>query len=330
MDTLYYGRQYLHIMLLGLLPFAVTNAYAGTLRECGEPMMPMYAGFAATLVNLVGNYVLILGKLGAPALGVAGAAIATVASRYVEMLIVMVWTHRHPEKNPYIRGLYRSFRIPTGLLRQIILRGFPLLMNELLFSAGLAFLNQCYSLCGLDVVPALSISSTIYNLTAVISRSLGVTVGIITGQMLGAGLSKQEVRDDNRRLIAMAVASGVVFGGITAAFCGVFPKIFNTTDQVRQLASLLILLSSIFMPLQAYNLPAYFTLRSGGKTVITFLFDSGSIWLLMVPTAFILTRFTELPIAWVYIFSNGMEAIKCLIGGALIRKGSWIQNLTIK
>ena len=98
------------------------------------------------------------------------------------------------------------------MLRQIILRGLPLLMNELLFSAGLAFLNQCYSLCGLDVVPALSISSTIYNLTAVISRSLGVTVGIITGQMLGAGLSKQEVRDDNRRLIAMAVASGVVFG----------------------------------------------------------------------------------------------------------------------
>ena len=84
------------------------------------------------------------------------------------------------------------------------------------------------------------------------------------------------------------------------------------------------------MPLQAYNLPAYFTLRSGGKTVITFLFDSGSIWLLMVPTAFILTRFTELPIAWVYILSNGMEAIKCLIGGALIRKGDWIQNLTVK
>ena len=329
-DTLYYGRQYLHIMLLGLLPFAVTNAYAGTLRECGEPTMPMYAGLAATLVNLVGNYILILGKLGAPALGVAGAAIATVASRYVEMLIVMVWTHRHPEKNPYIRGLYRSFRIPIGLLRQIILRGLPLLMNELLFSAGLAFLNQCYSLCGLNVVPALNISSTIYNLTAVISRSLGVTVGIITGQMLGAGLSKQEVRDDNRRLIAMAVASGVVFGGITAACCGVFPKIFNTTDQVRQLASLLILLSSIFMPLQAYNLPAYFTLRSGGKTVITFLFDSGSIWLLMVPTAFILTRFTELSIAWVYILSNGMEAIKCLIGGALIRKGDWIQNLTVK
>ena len=329
-DTLFYGRQYLYIMLLGLLPFAITNAYAGTLRECGQTAVPMYAGFVATAVNLVGNYILIKGHLGAPALGVAGAAIATVISRYVELLIVVMWTHRNEEKAPYARELYRSVHIPGKLLGQIIVRGLPLLLNELLFSAGLAFLNQCYSLCGLDVVPALSISTTIFNLTAVISRSLGTTVGIITGQMLGARLPRQEIRDENCRLITLSVASGVIFGGITMAFAGVFPQIFNTTDPVRHLATQLILLTALFLPLQSYNLPAYFTLRSGGKTVITFLFDSGSIWLMMVPTAFVLTRFTALPILTVYALTNAMEAIKCLIGGVLIRRGSWIQNLTIK
>lgn len=329
-DTLYYGRQYLHIMILGLIPFSITNAYAGTLRECGQPAIPMYAGFAATLVNLVGNYILIFGHFGAPAMGVAGAAIATVISRYTELLIVVLWTHGHPEKNPYIRGVYRSLRIPASLLRQIIIRGLPLILNEVLFSGGLAFLNQCYSLCGLNVVPALSISSTIFNMTAVVSRSLGATVGIITGQMLGAAQPEQEVRDHNRKLLALCVASGVVFGAITAAFSGVFPKIFNTTDDVRHLATWLILLSSVFLPLQSYNLPAYFTLRSGGKTVITFLFDSGSIWVLMVPLAFCLTRFTSLPILPVYALCNSMETIKCVIGAALIRQGSWIQNLTVK
>ena len=329
-DTLFYSRQYLYIMLLGLLPFALTNAYASTLRECGQTAVPMYAGFIATAVNLVGNYALIKGHWGAPALGVAGAAIATVASRYVELLIVMVWTHRNREKAPYAMGLYRSLHIPGKLLKQIILRGLPLLMNELLFSAGLAFLNQCYSLCGLDVVPALSISTTIFNLTAVISRSLGVTVGIITGQMLGAALPEQEVRRDNCRLITLSVASGVVFGGITIALAGVFPQLFNTTEPVRQLATLLILYTAIFLPMQAYTLPAYFTLRSGGKTVITFLFDCGSIWVLMVPLAYCLTRFTNLPIEPVYLLCNGMEAVKCIIGGALIRHGSWIQNLTVK
>ena len=327
--TLEYGRQYLHIMIWGLIPFAVTNAYAATLRECGEPAVPMYAGFAATAVNLVLNYLLIFGRFGAPRLEIAGAAIATVISRYVELLIVMLWTHRHTEKNPYAKGLYRGFHIPAPLLRQIILRGLPLLLNELLFSGGLAFLNQCYSLCGLDVVPALSISSTIYNLTAVVTRSLGITVGILTGQMLGADLPEQQIRDDNRRLIVLSVFSGVVFGGITAALGGVFPKIFNTTNEVRQLATWLILLSAVFLPLQAYNLPAYFTLRSGGKTVTTFLFDSGSIWLLMVSTAFILTRYTALPILTVFTLTNAMEGIKCIIGGVLIRKGSWIQNLTV-
>ena len=328
-DTLFYGRQYLHIMIPGLLPFAVTNAYAGTLRECGEPALPMYAGFAATAVNLVGNYILIFGHFGAPRMGVAGAAVATVISRYVEMLIVMIWTHRHKTRCPYAEGLYRSLHIPATLLRQIVIRGLPLLLNEILFSGGLAFLNQCYSLCGLDVVPALSISTTICNLTAVISRSLGNTVGIITGQMLGASLPAREVREENRKLMALSVLSGVVFGIVTAAVCRVFPMIFNTTDAVRKLATQLILLSAVFLPLQSYNLPAYFTLRSGGKTVITFLYDSGSIWLLMVPTAFLLTRYTALPIVTVYVLTNAMEGIKCLIGGALIRKGSWIQNLTV-
>lgn len=329
-DTLLYGRQYLHIMIIGLIPFSITNAYAGTLRECGHPTVPMIAGIAATVVNLVGNYILIFGHFGAPAMGVAGAAIATVLSRYVELLIVMVWTHSHPEKNPYIKGVYRSCHIPAPLLKNILVKGFPLLLNETLFSAGLAFLNQCYSLCGLDVVPALSISTTIYNLTAVIFRSLGITVGIITGQMLGAACTEAEVRDSNRKLIAMCVVSGVLFGMVTAALCNVFPQIFNTTESVRHLAAQLILISAFYMPLHAYIMPVYFTLRSGGKTLITFLFDCGAIWALMIPLAFCLTRFTSMPILPVYILCNAVDAIKCVIGMIMIRKGSWIQNLAVK
>lgn len=329
-DTLFYGRQYLHIMILGLVPFSITNAYAGTLRECGHPTMPMVAGAIATVVNLVGNYILIFGHFGAPNLGVAGAAIATVISRYVELAIVVLWTHCNPQKNPYIRGLYRSFHIPGQLLRSILIKGFPLILNETLFSAGLAFLNQCYSTCGLDVVPALSISTTIYNLTAVIFRSLGTTVGIITGQMLGASCKEAEVRSSNRKLITLCVFSGVVFGLVTAAFSKGFPMIFNTTDSVRQLAGQLILISAFCMPLHAYIMPVYFTLRSGGKTWITFLFDCGAIWALMLPLAFCLTRFTSLSILPVYILTNAVDAIKCAVGVVMIRKGNWVQNLAIK
>ena len=89
----YIPRSYLNMMLLGLLPFALTNAYASTLRECGQSFVPMVAGIVAVFVNLIGNYILIFGHFGAPAMGVAGAALATVISRFVELAIVVCWTH---------------------------------------------------------------------------------------------------------------------------------------------------------------------------------------------------------------------------------------------
>ena len=114
--SLGYGRQYLTIMLFGLLPFAINNAYASTLRETQETFVPMLAGITAVFVNLGLNYVLIFGHLGLPAMGVRGAALATVISRFVELGIVAGWTHRHARKHPFIRGAYRSAYIPGALL----------------------------------------------------------------------------------------------------------------------------------------------------------------------------------------------------------------------
>ena len=129
--TLHSGLGYLHVMMLQMLPFALQQVYASTLRETGETMLPMRAGIAAVLINLVFNYVLIFGKLGTPALGVVGAAIATVLSRYAECAIVLIWAHSHREKCPYVARLYRPEKIPGALLRQVFVMGTPLLLNEL-------------------------------------------------------------------------------------------------------------------------------------------------------------------------------------------------------
>jgi putative MATE family efflux protein len=329
-ETLHYGKQYLFIMLIGMVPFALTNAYASTLRECGYPMVPMLAGLAAMAINLVGNYILIFGHFGAPQMGVAGAAVATVASRYVEMIIVVGWTHLNPKKNPYIKGLYRSLRIPVSLSKKIVIKGMPILMNEAAYTVGMAFLNQCYSTCGLDVVPALSISTTIYNLMAVVFRSLSNGVGILVGRMMGAGSEKEHVYHENKKQLALCVATGIVFGALTIALSGAFPLLFNTADSVRQLATGLIIISAIAMPLQAYIFAAYFTLRAGGKTVVTFLFDSGAIWVLMIPIAFVCSRFTAMHILVIYALCNAMDFVKCLIGYWFLKKRDWIQNLAVK
>lgn len=124
-STLYHGQEYLWVMLLGLPAFALSQVYSSTLRECGETVLPMTAGIVAVFVNLVFNYLLIYGKLGFPALGVVGAAIATVLSRYVELAIVLIRVHRQTEKYPYILGLYHSLRVPAALTKKVILKGSP-------------------------------------------------------------------------------------------------------------------------------------------------------------------------------------------------------------
>ena len=130
--TLYYGRQYLFTMLFGLLPFAVEQAYSGTLRECGETKVSMTAGIVAVAVNLGLNYVLIFGKFGFPMLGVVGAAVATVISRYVQATVVILWTHRHVDRMTFIAGAYGELRIPGQLTAKILVKGLPLMVNEVL------------------------------------------------------------------------------------------------------------------------------------------------------------------------------------------------------
>ena len=326
--VLAYGWEYLLVMLWGLLPFAVCNAYASTLKESGETFVPMAAGVAAVAVNLALNYVLIFGHFGAPAMGVRGAALATVISRYAELLLVAGWTHRNAAKHPFIRGAYASLSIPGPLLRNIVVTGMPLLANELLWSLGVVTMNQCYSTCGLDVVPAMNISSTLGNLAGVVYQSLGVSVGILMGQMLGAGHSEGEVRDTNRKLIAFSVASGTCFGILMALESAAFPAVYNTTASVRALAQDLILISAMVMPFQSFANATYFTLRSGGKTFITFLFDSVFMWVCGVSLAFTLSRFTSLPILPLFALCQLPDVLKCIVGHAMLKKGSWIQTLT--
>lgn len=324
--TLGFGLDYLKIMIIGLIPFVITQVYASTLRETNQTIMPMVAGLAAVAANLVLDWVLIFGKLGAPALGVSGAAIATVISRVIECAIVVIWTHANKKKNTFIVGVFRHIRIPAQLAKRILISGLPLTINECLWSAGMAVLNQCYSRRGLEVVAATNISSTIWNLFGVVFIALGNSVGIIVGQILGSGDLKK-ARDTDTKLIAFTVAAGVFMGGFMAVLSGIFPSLYNTSDSVRSLASSLILISGVYMPLAAFMHAAYFTLRSGGRTFITFLFDSVYVWAITIPTALLLVNLTGLDIIPIYIICQSVDILKMIIGAVLIKKGIWIKNI---
>lgn len=321
-----YGKQYLLVMLFGLLPFGIEQVYTSTLRECGETMLPMKAGITAVFVNLVLNYILIFGKFGFPELGVVGAAIATVISRYVQVFIVITWTHTHAQQMPFVVGAYRNWTIPMNLVGKIAIKGTPLLVNEIMWAGGMAFLNQCYSIRGLDVVAAQNISSTITNLFNVVFIALGSAISIIVGQLLGAG-KMEEAKDTDTKLIAFSVLSCVGIGFVLIVLAPLFPMLYNTSANVKGLATGLLRVSAACMPLAAFMHASYFTLRSGGKTIITFLFDSVYMWAASIPLAFILSRYTEVPIIPLFLCVQLIDIVKCIIGFILVKKGVWLQNI---
>ena len=324
--ALEYGKKYLRIMLIGLPAFMILQVYASTLRECGETVVPMKAGMAAVLVNLVFNYFLIYGKFGFPQMGVAGAAIATSMSRYVEAAIVVLWTHKHTDAHPFAKGLYHSLTLPAPVAKKIFIKGMPLVINEALWSAGIAFLMQCYSVRGLNVVAGLNIANTVHNLFKVVFLALGNSVAIVVGQLLGAG-KMEEARDKDNKMIAFSVMSCVGVALVMISLAPVFPLLYNTSAAVRHQAMVFMIAQAIFMPQEAFIHATYFTLRSGGKTVVTFFFDCVFLLLVNLPVVFMLSRFTQIPAHYIYVCCQVVDWIKCVIGFILVKRGVWIQNI---
>lgn len=324
--TLGFGMDYLTVMLWGLLPFGVSQVYASTLREVGETRLPMFASVAAILVNLVFNYFLIFGKCGFPELGVTGAAIATVLSRYVETAVIMVYTHMKSHHFGFIRGAYRSLRVPKPLMISILRRGTPLLVNEFLWSFGMAVLLQCYSVRGLDVVAACNIATTVSNLFKVVFLSMGNAVAIMVGQALGAN-DIERAKNCTWRLMTLSVGSNLIMATLLALFAPAIPNIYNTEPHVRQIATQLIYVVAVMMPAYSFSHCCYFTLRSGGKTIITFLFDSVFTWCVNVPAAWLLAYKTGLGIVPLYFGVQALEMVKVVVGFVLVKKGVWIHNI---
>ncbi len=324
--TLRLGTDYLRIMLVGLIPFALVQTYSGTLREAGETRAPMVAGIIAILTNLFMNWVLIYGHLGAPALGVEGAAIATVLSRYVELLVIVIHAHRHTDRYLFFRGAYRSLRVPGKLAGKITRTALPLLINEILWSLGMTFINQFYSTRGLNAVAALNINGTAWNLFCVLMFAMGSAVSIMVGQRLGAG-KMEEARDVDRKLIFLTEVMHIIIGLAMILFAPLVPRMYNVSEEVRDLTRQLLTIAGLSLPIHSFAHVTYFTIRSGGRTVITFFFDAVYIWAVTVLLAFLLTRFTDLEIVRIYFCVQFIDVVKVIIGLLMLRSDFWARNV---
>jgi len=325
-ETLGFAKQYMAVMLIGLIPFAISQAFSGTMRETGDTFAPMVIGLTAVVTNCVFNYLLIFGKIGFPVLGVRGAAIATVISRFVECILVIAYMLIRKNRFSYMKGLFSSLYIPADTFAAITRKGMPLLLNEVLWSMSMSTLGIAYSLHGITVVAAYNISSTVTNLFNMAFLSLGSSLGIIVGKLLGAGKYEEAV-DTDRKLIAFSMFVSVIMGTSLFIVSGYFPGLYNTTDEVKQIATYLIRVCACTGPIVSFANAAYFTLRSGGKTVVTFIFDSGSMWILSVPIAFMGYYVFGLSIFVIFPIVQLLETVKVILGAILIKKRVWVNNI---
>lgn len=324
--TLEYGKEYLAIMMVGLFPFAINQSYSTNIKETGQTLVPMIASFAAVGTNAVLDYLLIFGIGPFPKMGVTGAALATVIARYLEALIVIIWAHTHRSKNRYLVGAFTGFGIPMAEFKAILIKGFPLMINEILWAMGMTAVTQCYSIRGLDVVAGLNISTTITNLFNIVYLQLGACISIVVGQYLGAGKLK-EAKDADNKMIAFSVFCCIIMASIMLVMGNVFPNIYNTSPEIKALATQFIGVAAIIMPFCSFSHASYFTLRSGGKTLVTFLFDSVFTWVIVVPTAFVLAHFTGLGIVAIYSLVQATELIKVVIGYYMIKSNVWLVQM---
>ena len=324
--TLAYAKEYLRIVVYGLIPYTVSQIYAGSLRSVGRTVAPMVSGVVGFFSNVILNYVLIFGALGIPALGVRGAAIATLIARILECSYLVLYTHLNHRAIPFIRGAFASFRIPRVLAGQMLIKGMPLLVNETIYALGHAMLLQSYSVRGLATVSAMNITATLYDAFNVLFISAGAAIAIVLGHILGSG-DTEKAKAASGKLVAFALGAGLLCGAFIAACAPFFPSLYNTTDEVRTLAVAFILVRAAASPVLGYLNGCYFTVRSGGKTVTTFFFDSGFVFLVNVPLAYVLSRLTSLPIVTVFLIVNASEVLKAVIGTLLVARGSWAINL---
>jgi len=247
-------------------------------------------------------------------------------ARFVELAILVVWGHTHKEKCPYLVGAYRSLYIPGALFAQIMIKGLPLMANEFFWAISITLRNQSYSTCGLEVVAAQNIAVTIINLFSVVYLSLGSSIAIVVGNQLGAGEIEQ-ARDTDRKMIAFSVSCAAGIGLLLIALAQVFPLIYKAPEDVRSLATFMIVVSGCALPFFSYAHAAYFTLRSGGRVGITFLFDSVYMWGVFIPTVVVLANFTSITIYWLYIAGTLAEMMKCIFGFVFLRKINWARRL---
>ena len=286
----------------------------------------MYAGLISVIGNVFLNYIFIFGKLGAPRMGIEGAALGTVLAKNLEMLILLVFVVREKAIMPG-RGSRVSLAVNQKF--QMMKKILPLILNESIWalSQNIVFLNYCN--VNEDYIPALTVTDNIYNIIDVIIYSCAVSAGVIIGEKLGAG-EFTEAKRTSRKIIKLdmviaAICCILVF--VTAPF---IPSLFSMTGKFSMAATTLLRIKVAFCWTQGYWDTVYYTLRAGGDTRDVFLVDGFFMLCGPMLVSTLAVQFTNLSLPLVFLMVESTYLIKSVVALYLYKKGRWVKNITAR
>lgn len=322
------GAAYLAVAALSYPFTAVTNTYVAMLRAVGQVKAPVMVSCMTILVNITLNYVLIFGHFGVPAMGVVGAAIATLAARVLECLVVLAITYG--SRSP-IAGRFRElFGYSSAFIRQFLATASPVIANEFMWGLGTTMYSLAYGRMGDNAVAAITIATTIQDIVVVLFQGLSAATAVILGNEMGAGkLKRAEKYAKNFFLLQFLVTvAGMAF---CYAIRGNVISLYSISPQVARDVNLCLIVFILYMPFKMFNyVNIVGVLRSGGDTKVCLFIDTSGVWAIGVPMAFWGGLYLKQAIYVVYAMVMAEEAYKAVIGYVRYRQKKWLRNLAVE
>ena len=316
------GKDYLYLMVLSYIPFCLSIVYTTTVREIGLTKYALIAGVCALIGNVIFNSIFIYGLK----MGVTGAAIGTIIARTIELVVIVCICHT--KKFNFCHKLFKTFHINGKLAKKITKKGLVFLANELFWVIGMTLLSLAYAQRE-NVLSALSVVSSISNIFNIIFQGLSIGIGVMVGTYLGESKFK-EAKDYAFKVYWLGFFASVIFGLTIILLSPVIPNMFKEiSPEQKVMASKMLIAYGALLFGSCLYCCCYVTLKTGGEATVTFMLDSGLMWLVGVPLAWVLAIFTNISLLYIFIIITGLDFIKFLVSYAFVRQDKWLKNLTL-
>lgn len=318
------GADYLRIAAFCYPVFGISFSFAVSLRSIEKAHIPLWITAFALLVNTVLNYGLIFGKLGLPAMGVKGAAIATLIARSVEVLVFVFIIYA---RKSIVAVKLRDFVYDKLFFLQYIKTVTPVVINETMWGLGMSMYNAVFGRIGREVVAANQIAKNIEQVLTALCIGVGSAAAVMVGKKIGEG-NKEGAWLYAKRLVIISTALGAVIGGVLLALSKVVLMPYNISAIAREYALQFLIVLSIAMPFKMFNyVNIVGVLRGGGDTMYCLILDMCAVWLIGVPCVYITGLWLGLPMIIVIISLNSEEVLKGIVGFSRFKSKKWINDL---